>query len=113
MLAKHYVIEHHGQFISRFCYDVTLLVEDLSSARLFPTVAAARETVQVMSQRLGVHPAVFKVRSVQTDLDLPHPTITMSACCACDSRKVHATPTQSNFIGTSNEKRFIEDRRRI
>jgi hypothetical protein len=113
MISKHCVIEHHGQFISRFCYDVTLLVEDLSSARLFPTVAAARETVQIMSQRLGVHPAGFKVRGVYADLDLQHPTITMTARCTGDSRKVHATLTQSNLIGTSNEKRFIEDRRKI
>ena len=81
MLTKHFVVEHHGQFISRFCYDVTLLVGDLSSARLFPTVAAAREAVQVVSQRLAVHPAELKVRSVHADLDTPHPKITMSSRC--------------------------------
>jgi hypothetical protein len=113
MIRKHYVIEHHGQFISRFCYDVTLLVEDLSSARLFRTVAAARETVQVMSHWLGVHPAGLKVRSVHADLDLPRPTITMSARCTGDFRKVHATPKRTDLIGTSNERRLIEDRRRI
>jgi hypothetical protein len=113
MISKHYVIEHHGQFISRFCYDVTLLIGDLSSARLFPTVAAARETIQVTTRTLGVHPAAFKVRSVHADLDLPHPTITMSSRCIGGFRKAHATPTQSNSIGTSNEKRFIEDRRGI
>ena len=81
MLTKYFVVEHHGQFISRFCYDVTLLVEDLSSARLFATVESARETAQVMSLRLGVHPAELKVRSVHTDLDIPHPKITTSARC--------------------------------
>jgi hypothetical protein len=40
MTTKYYVIEHNGQFISRFCYDVTLVVEDLSSARLFRTVGS-------------------------------------------------------------------------
>jgi len=79
MLTRHYVVEHHGQFISRFCYDVTLMVEDLSSARLFPTVESARETAQVMSLRLGVHPAELKVRGVHADLDIPHPKITTSA----------------------------------
>ena len=56
MTTKYYIIEHNGQFISRFCYDVTLVVEDLSSARLFRTVESAREMAQVMSRRLGVHP---------------------------------------------------------
>ncbi len=79
MITKHFVIEHHGQFISRFCYDVTLLVEDLSSARLFSTVESARETAQVTSLRLRVHPAELIVRSVQADLDIPHPRITISA----------------------------------
>lgn len=79
MVTKHYVVEHNGQFISRFCYDVTLLVEDLSSARLFPTVESAREIAQVMSLRLGVHPSGFIVRGVHTDLDIPYPRISMSA----------------------------------
>ncbi len=79
MITKHFVIERHGQFISRFCYDVTLLVENLSSARLFSTVESARETAQVTSLRLGVHLAELKVRSVHADLDIPHPRITMSA----------------------------------
>jgi len=79
MTTKHYVVEHNGQFISRFCYDVTLLVEDLSSARLFPTVESAREISQVMSLRLGVHPAELKVRSVRADLGIPYPKISMSA----------------------------------
>ena len=78
MTTKYYVIEHNGQFISRFCYDVTLLVEDLSSARLFPTVESAREIAQVMSLRLGVHPAGFKVCGVHADLDT-YPRISMSA----------------------------------
>jgi hypothetical protein len=73
------ISKHHGQFISRFCYDLTLLAEDLSFARLFPTVAVARETVHVMSQRLGVRPVGFKVRSVHANLDIPYPTITLSA----------------------------------
>jgi hypothetical protein len=79
MLTKYFVVEHHGQFISRFCYDVTLLVGDLNAARLFPTFESAHETAQVMSQRLGVHPVEFKVRSVYADLDIPYPKITMSA----------------------------------
>ena len=79
MVTKHYVVEYIGQFISRFCYDVTLLVEDLSSARLFPMVESAREIAQVMSLRLGVHPAGFKVRGVHADLDIPYPRISMSA----------------------------------
>ena len=79
MTTKYYVIEHNGQFISRFCYDVTLVVEDLSSARLFRTVESAREIAQVMSLRLGVHPAGFKVRGVHADLDIPYPRISMSA----------------------------------
>lgn len=79
VITKHFVIELHGQFVSRFCYDVTLLVEDLSSARLFSTVESARETAQVTSLRLSVHPAELKVYSVHTDLDIPHPRITMSA----------------------------------
>ena len=79
MITKHFVIEHHGQFISRFCYDVTLLVEDLGSARLFSTVESARETAQVTSLRLRVHPAELKVRSVHADLDIAHPKITMPA----------------------------------
>lgn len=70
MSTKQYVVEHHGRFISRFCYDVTLLTEDLSSARLFPTVESAHETVQFMSLRLGVHPADLKVRNVYADLDI-------------------------------------------
>ena len=49
MTTKHYAVEHHGHFISRFYDDVTLLVEDLSSARLFPTVQSARETAQFFS----------------------------------------------------------------
>jgi hypothetical protein len=44
MTTRYYVIEHSGQFISRFCYDVTLLVEDLSSARL--TSMSAEEAIQ-------------------------------------------------------------------
>jgi len=79
MLAKHFVVEYHGQFISRFCNDVTVLVGDLSSARLFPTVESARETAQAMSLRLGVHPAELKVRRVYADLHIPHAIITTSA----------------------------------
>jgi hypothetical protein len=100
MTTKHYVVEHHGHFISRFCYDVTLLVEDLSSARLFPTVQSARETAQFMSLRLGVHPAELKVRSVYAELDIPHPKITTSAHCTSDTRKAHAIPTQSDLTST-------------
>jgi len=85
MTTKQYVVEHHGHFISRFCYDVTLLVEDLSSARLFPTVQSARETAQFMSMRLGVHPAELKVRGVFAELDIPLPRITMSASCKGDN----------------------------
>jgi hypothetical protein len=81
MTTKQFVVEYHGQFISRFCHDVTLLVEDLSSARLFPTVESARETARVMSLWLGVHPAEFKVHSVHADLGTPHPKITTSAHC--------------------------------
>lgn len=86
MITKHFVVEHHGQFISRFSYDVTVLVEDLSSARLFPTVESARESAQVMSLWLGVHPAELKVRSVHADLDIPDPKITTLA------RAVQAPP---------------------
>jgi hypothetical protein len=81
MTTKHHVVEHHGHFISRFYYDVALLVEDLSSARLFPTVQPARETAQFMSLRLGFHPSELKVRSVYAALDIPHPRITTSAHC--------------------------------
>jgi len=98
MITKHYVVERHGQFISRFCYDVTLLVEDLSSARLFPTAQSARETAQFMSLWLGVHPAELKVRSVYAALDMPHPKITMSAKCMGDARKANAIPTQSDLL---------------
>ena len=97
MTSKHYVVEHHGHFISRFCYDVTLLVEDLSSARLFPTVQSARETAQFMSLRLGVHPSELKVCSVYAELDIPHPRITTSAHCTGDTWKPHAIPTQSDL----------------
>ena len=79
MTTKYYIIEHNGQFISRFCYDVTLVVEDLSSARLFRTVESAREMAQVMSRRLGVHPAGFQVRGVHADLDIPYPRISTLA----------------------------------
>jgi hypothetical protein len=96
MITEHYVVEHKGQFISRFCYDVTLL-NDLSSARLFPTVESARETAQVMSLRLGVHPAELKVRSVHADLDIPHPRITTSARCANTHRKAPATSSKATL----------------
>ena len=80
MTTKYYVIEHNGQFISRFCYDMTLLVEDLEAPPdYFPLVESAREIAQVMSLRLGVHPAEFKVRGVHADLDIPYPRISMSA----------------------------------
>jgi len=81
MLTKHFVVEHRGQFISRFCHDVTPLVGDLSAARLFSTAKSARETAQVMSLRLGVHPAQLRIRSVHADLNLPHPRVTTSARC--------------------------------
>jgi hypothetical protein len=81
MITRYFVVEHHGQFISRFCNDVTLLIGDLSSARLFPTVESARETAQVTSLRLGVHPAELKVRGVHADLDTPHQKITISTRC--------------------------------
>jgi hypothetical protein len=81
MIMEYFVVEYHGQFISRFCYDVTFFVEDLSSARLFPTVESAREAAQGMGLRLGGHPAELKVRSVHADLDIPHPKITTSARC--------------------------------
>ena len=100
MTTKHYVVEHHGQFISRFCYDVTLPVGDLSSARLFRTAESARETAQFMSLRLGVHPAEFKVRSVYADLDIPHAKISTSARYTSDTLKAHATSTQSDLIRT-------------
>jgi len=100
MTTKHYVVEHHGQFISRYYYDVTLLVEDLSCARLFPTAESARETAQFMSLRLGVHPAEFKVRSVYADLDIPHAKISTSARSTGDTLKAHATATQSDLIRT-------------
>ncbi len=89
MITKHY-FEHNGQFISRFCYDVTFFVEDLGSARLFPTIESARETARVMSRKLGVHPAELKVRSVHADLDMPHPKITVSSCST--DRKLGSGP---------------------
>jgi hypothetical protein len=76
--TKYFVVEFKGQFISRFCDDRTFLVEDLGSARLFPTVESARETAQLMSLRLRVRPSEFKVHSVYADLDIPYPKITMS-----------------------------------
>ena len=97
MITKHYVIEHHGQFICRFYYGVTLLNEDLSSARLFPTVNSAREIAQIISRRLGIHPAEFKVRSVHADLDIAHPRITMSARCTGASRNVNGTPSKATL----------------
>lgn len=100
MTAKHYVVKHHGQFISRYCYDVTLLVEDLSSARLFRTAESARETAQFMSLRLGVRPAEFKVRSVYADLGIPHAKISTSARYTGDTLKTHATSAQSDLIRT-------------
>jgi hypothetical protein len=59
MISKYYVIEHHGQFISRFCYDVTLLVEDLSSARLLPNqtqTITKGNTVQKRRNHIAVFP---------------------------------------------------------
>ena len=75
MNRQNFVLEHRGQFVSRYQFDCVLLGE-LSSARLFHNLHAAKKTVNDIAPSLGTHPSEFRIRRVLCDNSTPFTKIT-------------------------------------